>query len=86
MSDRPPPPPPILEWDSHAEEPKAYVERVGSWGPLTWRAYVHRGFSCYEGEHGTYAWTEAGAERKARRLLRKLAQRDERLATKRRVQ
>jgi hypothetical protein len=55
------------------EPPRMVVQRTGSRerGFMAWRAWVSHGPMRYCGEHGTYAWTRKGAERKARRLLAK---------------
>lgn len=39
-------------------------------GPHAWEAWVQYGPMRYAHEYGTYAWSEKGARRKARRLLR----------------
>ncbi|HEY1117733.1 MAG TPA: hypothetical protein VGE43_08510 [Acidimicrobiales bacterium] len=70
MSTPPPPPLPRIGAD---ESPTMHIQRTGTrqWGPQAWEAWVSHGLTRYASEWGTYAFTRAGAERKARRLLRK---------------
>ena len=54
-------------------KPVAHIQQRGArtWGPYAWQAWVTAGLTRYDGEFGTYAWTERAARRKAARLLRR---------------
>jgi hypothetical protein len=45
--------------------PRAFVRKVG-W---RWQSWAEVGMLRAEGEYGTYSWTRARAEKKARKLL-----------------
>lgn len=66
--------PPLREpLDFSVGEPVMKVQRTGTreWGFQAWEAWLQCGLTRYAGEFGTYAWTRKGAERKARRLMRR---------------
>jgi hypothetical protein len=58
---------------AYDDTPVMRVQRTGERerGFMAWRAWVEVGLLRYQREYGTYAWSREGAERKARRLLRR---------------
>jgi hypothetical protein len=56
-----PPPPPI------DMTPRMFVRQIR---PHRWETWGEAGMGRFAAEWGTYAWSQKGAERKARRLLR----------------
>lgn len=60
------------------EKWEATIKRDASWGPCAWYVSYSKGFTAFA--LGNFAWTEEGAKRKARRVLKSLQRQDERHA------
>ncbi len=63
-------------------EYRATIERKARWGPMAW--YVRYTSGLVALEPGSFAWTERGAERKARRMMASWRASEERRVASRR--